>query len=75
MFNLFYFFIKAGPTETVKQKLRLARLEDNELGSGNGAGQDKDLENQPSQCFLYDQCTRDVLEATVDCPLTRYAIP
>ena len=29
------------------------------------------VENQPAQCFLYDQCSREVLLATQDCPLTK----
>lgn len=29
------------------------------------------VENQPSQCFLYDACNREVLPATQDCPLTK----
>lgn len=31
------------------------------------------VENQPAQCFLYDECNREVLAATEDCPLTKYA--
>ena len=29
------------------------------------------VEHQPSQCFLYDGCSRSVLPATSDCPLTK----
>jgi hypothetical protein len=29
------------------------------------------VEHQPSQCFLYDACSRSVLPATADCPLTK----
>jgi hypothetical protein len=29
------------------------------------------VEHQPSQCFLYDGCSRSVLPATADCPLTK----
>jgi hypothetical protein len=29
------------------------------------------VEKKPSQCFLYDMCTREVLPATEDCPLTK----
>ena len=63
---------KAGPTEAVRERLRLARLEDDDVQ--DGFGEINNLEAQPSQCFLFDQCSRDVLEATVDCPLTRYYI-
>ena len=30
------------------------------------------VEHQPSQCFLYDGCSRSVLPATSDCPLTKW---
>ena len=29
------------------------------------------VQNQPAQCFLYDMCNREVLQATDDCPLTK----
>ena len=64
---------KAGPTEAVRERLRLARLEDDDVQ--DGFGEINNLEAQPSQCFLFDKCSRDVLEATVDCPLTKYYIP
>ncbi len=31
----------------------------------------ENVDNQPSQCFLYDECSREVLAATDDCPLTK----
>ena len=31
-----------------------------------------DANNQPSQCFLYDACTRGVLPADENCPLNKY---
>ena len=58
---IFYHFYEAGPQETLKKR---ARQEGNE--------NDLNLvENQPSQCFLYDGCNREVLMATDDCPLTK----
>jgi len=30
-----------------------------------------DATDQPSQCFLYDGCTREVFPATPNCPLKR----
>ena len=73
LFQWIFFSNKAGPTEAVRERLRLARLEDDDVQ--DGFGEINNLEAQPSQCFLFDKCSRDVLEATVDCPLTKYFIP
>ena len=59
---VFYQFYEAGPQEIQKKKAR----------SRDGADANyQSVENQPSQCFLYSACNREVLEATVDCPLTK----
>ena len=71
--SMIFFSNIAGPTEAVRERLRLARLEDEDVQ--DGFGETNSLEAQPSQCFLFDKCSRDVLEATVDCPLTKYYIP
>lgn len=39
-------------------------------GAGGGSHR---AEDQPSQCFLYDECVRNVLPATEKCPLKRSA--
>ena len=66
-----------GPSEVVRKRQRLRALEsDDVVGSGddtssNSLLSDGNLESQPSQCFLFTTCNRAVLEATVDCPLTK----
>ena len=41
-------------------------------GAG-GTDKDKfDATQQPSQCFLYDECSRRVSKATENCPINRY---
>jgi len=67
----------AGPSEIVRTRARLRALEDLEGGDSSGVAvlsEENNLNNleaQPTQCFLFDTCNRDVLEATVDCPLTK----
>ena len=57
---VFYRFYEEGPQEAIKARA---------LEEGRGAG--NTVENQPAQCFLYSQCTREVRESTEACPLTK----
>lgn len=38
--------------------------------TGSGSN-DIDVRSQPAQCFLYDECARNVQMATDNCPITR----
>lgn len=61
---VFYGFYPEG-----NHKERMPRVGDNETVPANRKAPES-VGNQPAQCFLYDACSRDVLPATRDCPLT-----
>ena len=56
---VYYRFYEEGPQA---KSAKAARAEGRTAAS---------VENQPAQCFLYSQCTREVQEATTACPLTK----